>query len=319
MSTQNPTAETPSRGAHDVSTFEVSPRDGLQNEAVVLTVDQRVALIDRLSAVGFTDIEIGSFVSPKWIPQLANTADVFARIEKRPGTRYWALVPNRKGLERAVEAGLQHIAVFMSVSETHNFKNIHRTVAESLEEQRQVISDARSQGMQVRAYLSTVFGCPFEGAVSPSRAIELAHALSEAGAWQISLGDTVGVGHPHQVTDIVGRIKHVVPLEQVALHFHDTCGMALVNVWAGLQAGVRTFDSSMGGIGGCPYAPGAAGNLATEDLINFMHGQGFRTQVTLENASTCGVFLRELLGRPLPGRYHSYYVGSCQRKGEPQH
>lgn len=309
-----------SRPPQHIATFEVSPRDGLQNEAVILTVEQRVAFINQLSDAGFRDIEVGSFVSPRWIPQLANTGDVYARIQKRPGTRYWALVPNLRGLEDAVQAQVPCIAVFMSSSETHNKKNINRTIAESLTEQREVIAQALAHGMRVRAYLSTVFGCPYEGAVDPERVVDLAAALSEAGAHQISLGDTIGVAHPLQVLDVVSRVRELVPLEQLALHFHDTCGMALVNCQAGLQAGVTTFDASMGGIGGCPYAPGAAGNLATEDLLHFLSGMPtgspLETDVSLEAAARVGMFLRELLGRPLPGRYHNYLVGSGQRNSE---
>ncbi|MFM7201505.1 MAG: hydroxymethylglutaryl-CoA lyase [Myxococcota bacterium] len=297
-----------------ISIFEVSPRDGLQNEPVVLSPEQRIAYINRLTQIGFRDVEIGSFVSPRWIPQMANTAEVYARIEKRPGVRYWTLVPNPRGLEAALQAGLQHIAVFMSTSETHNRKNINRSIGESLREQREVISTALAHGVQVRSYLSTVFGCPYEGAVDPEQVVDLAAALSEAGASMISLGDTIGVGHPNQVSDVVARVSQVVPLDQLALHFHDTCGMALVNVWAGLEAGVTTFDASLSGIGGCPYAPGAAGNLATEDLLHFLQGQGLRTPVSLDDAAQGGLFLRELLGRPLPGRYHNYFAGTCLRK-----
>ncbi len=295
--------------------FEVAPRDGLQNERVLLSVQQRVALIDHLSAAGFTNIEIGSFVSPRWIPQMAGTAEVLAGIERRPGTRYWVLVPNRRGFSDALAAGAECVSVFMSSSEGHNRSNVNRSVAESLTELRGILREARAAGLLVRAYLSTVFGCPYDGPVDPGRVVELSHGLLEAGAWQVSLGDTIGVAHPRQVVDMVERVSRVAPPDRFALHFHDTRGIALANVLAGLQAGIRVFDASLSGVGGCPYAPGASGNLATEDMLNLLHASGIETGVSLERAAACGLFLRELLNHDLPGRYHSWFLGR-RRIGE---
>jgi len=299
-----------------VSVFEVAPRDGLQNESVVIPTDQKIALIDRLSDAGFEDIEVGSFVSPKWIPQLADTREVLAGITRRPGVRYWTLVPNPRGFQDAVAEGAECIAVFMSSSETHNRKNVNRSIAQSLEELSQIIADGRARGMRVRAYLSTVFGCPDEGFVDPERVLSLSKSLLEAGAHQISLGDTIGVANPVQVKDMVARLTAVVPLERIALHFHDTRGTALANVLAGLEAGVTVFDASLGGVGGCPYAPGAAGNLAMEDLLFMLKGMGIETGVDLERAAQTGVFLSELIGRKLPGRYHNYHIGQSRRQAE---
>ncbi len=291
-----------------VSVFEVAPRDGLQNDKVLLTPRQRVALIDRLSAAGFQNIEVGSFVSPRWIPQMADTGEVLNRIARRHGTRYWVLVPNRRGFDDALAAGATCISVFMSVTEGHNRANVNRSVSESLAELEGIIQEARAAGVLVRAYLSTVFGCPYEGTVDPQRVVDLSRALLEAGAWQVSLGDTIGVAHPRQVADMVERVTRVAPPDRFALHFHDTRGIALANVLAGMLAGIAVFDASLSGVGGCPYAPGASGNLATEDLLNLLHSSGIETGVSLDQAAACGLFLRELLAHDLPGRYHAYYL-----------
>lgn len=299
-----------------VSIFEVAPRDGLQNESVILPTEQKIAFIDRLSDAGFPDIEAGSFVSPRWIPQLADTRAVLAGIKRRPGTRYWVLVPNARGFQEAVEQGVDSIAVFMSSSETHNRRNVNRTIAESLKELSAVIEQGVARGMKVRAYLSTVFGCPYEGKVDPERVAELSKALLEAGAWQLSLGDTIGVANPLQVKQVMAHLTRDLPVEKLALHFHDTRGTAVANVVAGLESGVTTFDSSMAGVGGCPYAPGASGNVATEDLLFLLTSMGIDAGIDLEQAAACGAFLRGLLGRELPGRYHNYYLGVSRRQAE---
>lgn len=299
---------------NEVNVYEVGPRDGLQNEATVVPTDAKVELISRLAAAGYRDIEVSSFVRPRWIPQLADASDVIARLPRIDGVTWWALVPNVRGLERALDAGLGAVATFMSSSETHNLRNVNRTTRESLAELREVIATAVSEGLRVRSYISTVFGCPYEGHVAPERSVELAAALIDAGAEMISLGDTTGMGNPSQVQDILGRMRAAgIAIERLALHMHDTRGTALANVLAGLQAGVRTFDASVSGLGGCPYAPGASGNAASEDLIAMLEDMGFDTGVDLDRVCEAGLFIESVLGRELPGRYHQYYRGQSSR------
>ena len=300
-----------------VQVYEVAPRDGLQNEATVLPTELKVELIHRLAAAGYSDIEVSSFVRPRWIPQLADASDVVARLPQIEGLTYWALVPNQRGLDRALGAGVHAVATFLSASETHNLKNINRTTRESLRAQREVIANAVSDGLRVRAYISTVFGCPYEGRVDPARAAWLASELLAAGAEQISLGDTTGMGNPALVRQVLAAFHDQgVPLNSIAMHMHDTRGTALANVLAGLEAGVRSFDSSIAGLGGCPYAPGASGNLATEDLVFMLEEMGYQTGVDLEVAADAGHWLEETLGRPLPGRYHQYHRAANARQAE---
>ncbi len=263
--------------------FEVGPRDGLQNEPVILPVESKLALIRRLVASGLRDVEIGSFVHPKWVPQMAATDEVAQALPTDDGVRYWALVPNEKGLDRAIETGIRHVAVFMSSSETHNQKNVNRSIAQSLEGLQAVIGRAREHDLTVRAYISTVFGCPYEGRVDFERVIDIAEKLLDYGAFQISLGDTIGAGEPLQVREGCRRIVEAFgSADDFALHLHDTQGLGLVNVFAGWIEGFRNFDSSVGGLGGCPYAPGAPGNLATEELLNLLHGMHVETGVDAE-------------------------------------
>lgn len=265
-----------------VTVVEVGPRDGLQNEAETVPTDVKVAFVDALSAAGLPVVEATAFVSPKAIPQLADGEEVFRRIAKRSGVRYPVLVPNEKGLDRAEAAGAREIAVFTAASETFNRKNINASIDESFARFRPVLRRARESGMRARGYVSCGFGCPYEGAVLPATAARVARRLLDAGCDEVSLGDTIGVGVPTQVTEIVGRcVDAGVPLARLALHFHDTRGTALANVAEGLRQGVRIFDSSAGGLGGCPYAPGAAGNVATEDLLYLLHGMGYETGVDL--------------------------------------
>lgn len=290
---------------HDVQIFEVSLRDGLQNEAVHLSTDDKLEHLHLLLASGVRDIEVTSFVRPTWIPALADAAEVVARLPRDAEARFWALIPNQVGLDRALSAGVDHICTFLSSSETHNRKNVNRTVRESLEGLRRVVGTAVDEGLGVRSYISTVFGCPYEGPVAVDRTVELATSLLEYGADVIVLGDTTGVAMPDQVQRVVARLVEAgVPRERLALHAHDTRGTALVNVYAAYRAGVRRFDGSVAGVGGCPYAPGAAGNAATEDLVHLFEGMGVSTGVDLEALARAGWFMEDRLGRALPGRVH---------------
>ena len=285
-----------------IQIVEVGPRDGLQNEAAPLSTAEKIVFVDRLSAAGHTVIEVSAFVSPRWVPQMADAAEVFAGITRRPGVRYTALVPNLAGLARARTAGVDEIAIFAAASETFSQRNINQTIDESLATYRQVCHDATVAGLRVRGYLSTCFGCPFEGAVAPSKVAAVAGRLFDLGVYQVAISDTIGVAHPGQVPEVLSEVATRVPVESLALHFHDTRGTALVNVYAGLQAGVTTFDASAGGLGGCPYAPGAAGNLATEDLLYMLNGLGIQTGVSLEGVMQASRAIEPHLGHALPSR-----------------
>jgi hydroxymethylglutaryl-CoA lyase len=286
------------------SVYEVSPRDGLQNEAAFIPIDGKRRLIDALVDAGLRRVEITSFVSPKWVPQLADAEDLARSMKAPPGVTYSALVPNARGLERALEAGLGEIAVFLSASETHNKTNVNKTIADTLAVFEEIVPPAREAGVAVRAYLSTVWGCPYEGAVDPAKVLSIARRLIELGCYQVSLGDTIGVGTPRQTGDIVRRFLDEMPASRFALHFHDTRGTALANALVGLELGVRDFDASVSGVGGCPYAPGAAGNLATEDLVYMLHGMGIETGVDLDKLIVAGNVAEQVIGRSLPGKVH---------------
>jgi hydroxymethylglutaryl-CoA lyase len=284
-----------------VTVVEVGPRDGLQNEASVVATEDKVAFIDALSASGLGVIEATAFVSPKAIPQLADGEEVFRRIAKAPGVRYPVLVPNEKGLDRAEAAGVHEIAVFTAASETFNRKNINASIEESFARFAPVLSRAKRSGIRVRGYVSCAFGCPYEGPIAPEAVARVSARLVSIGCDEISVGDTIGVGVPAQVPEVVGRtVEAGVPLGRLALHFHDTRGTALANVAEGLREGVRIFDSSAGGLGGCPYAPGAAGNVATEDLVYLLHGMGYETGVDLAGVAAASRALARAIGRP-PG------------------
>ena len=307
-----------------VRLHEVALRDGLQNESTVLDVESKLAILRALLDAGFRDIEVTSFVRPRMIPQLSDAAQVVRALPQAPDVRYWALVPNQVGLDRALDAGIGHIATFMSASETHNKKNVNRTRAESLAALESVTRTAVSEGLTVRAYISTVFGCPYEGDVAPEATLELALRLLEAGASELSLGDTTGVANPVQVQRVIRFLESEgVPVNTMAGHFHDTRGTALANVLAAWQCGVRVFDGAVGGVGGCPYAPGAAGNVASEDLANLFAEMGVDTGVDLEAACRAGQVVEDLLGRDLPGRYHAFWQTTrddsdgarCEAKG----
>jgi hydroxymethylglutaryl-CoA lyase len=294
------------------SVYEVSPRDGLQNERATVPIRGKLRLIDALVAAGLERIEITSFVSPRWIPQLADADEVAEHAKAPPGVAFSALCPNRKGLERARAAGMSEVAVFLSASETHNKKNVNKTVADTLVEFAETISLAREAGMRVRGYVSTVWGCPFEGDVDPVRAIAIAKKLVELGCYQVSLGDTIGVGTPRQTERILRVALGELSPARLAMHMHDTRGTALANVLVGLEMGIRDFDASVGGLGGCPYAPGAAGNLATEDLVYMLHGMGVSTGIDLDRLVEAGKVAASIVGRSLPGKVHQAGVRSLK-------
>jgi hydroxymethylglutaryl-CoA lyase len=286
-----------------VTVYEVGPRDGLQNERALVPAAAKIAFVDALSAAGLPVIEVTAFVSPKWVPQMADASDVCAGITKRPGTRYTALVPNQKGLERAVAAGLTDIAVFAAASETFSRRNINQSIDESLARYRDVTARAREAGLRVRGYLSTAFGCPFEGDVPVARVVSLTRALLDIGVYEVAVSDTIGVAHPGQVKSVLGALASQVDAASIALHFHDTRGTALANVLASLDFGIRTFDASAGGLGGCPYAPGATGNLATEDLLYMLHGLGLDTGVSLDAVLDASRAIEPIVGHRLASRY----------------
>jgi isopropylmalate/homocitrate/citramalate synthase len=286
-----------------VRVVEVGPRDGLQNEKARIPTKDKIAFIDLLSAAGFDTIEATSFVSPRAIPQLADASEVMAGVTRRAGVSYPVLVPNTKGMERALASGVRAIAVFTAASETFTRHNINATIAESIENFRPVVKLARAAGIWVRGYISTGFGCPYEGAVPPAKVLEVAERLMELGMDDLSIGDTIGIATPNQVVDVVTLLERHLPMTRLSLHFHDTRGTALANVLTGLQLGVTTFDASAGGLGGCPYAPGAAGNLATEDLLYLLHGLGIETGIDLAKVVKATSFLAPLLGHAPTGKY----------------
>lgn len=296
-----------------VSVYEVAPRDGLQNEAAQVATHSKVRLIEALVVAGLSRIEVSSFVSAKWVPQMADADQVFRMLPRAPGVRYSALCPNGRGLDRARAAGVHEVAVFVSASETHNLRNVNKTVAQTLSTFREVIEPAREAGMDVRAYVSTVWGCPYEGAVDVEKSVAIAQELKARGCYQISLGDTIGVGTPLQTRRIVERFLRDFAPEELALHLHDTRGTALANVLVGLELGITNFDSSVGGLGGCPYAPGAAGNLATEDLVYTLHGMGIETGIDLEKLWLAGQVAEAVCGRELPGKVHQAGVRSLRQ------
>jgi len=287
-----------------VTVVEVGPRDGLQNEAAAIDTADKIAFVDRLSAARLPVIEVSAFVSPKWVPQMADAAEVFDGISRAPGTRYAALVPNLTGLERARASGVGEVGIFAAASETFSRRNINQPIAESLATYRAVCARAAELGIRVRGYVSTAFGCPFEGAIPAARVADVAEALVAMGAFEVAISDTIGVAHPGQVPGVVGAVADRIPLDAIALHFHDTRGTALANVLAAMHLGVATFDASAGGLGGCPYAPGATGNLATEDLIYMLDGLGIETGVDLQALVEASAFIEPRVGHPLPSRYY---------------
>jgi hydroxymethylglutaryl-CoA lyase len=286
-----------------ITVVEVGPRDGLQNERANVATADKIEFVNRLSAAHLPVIEVSAFVSPKWVPQMADAADVFAGIDRRPGTRYTALVPNVAGLERAMVARVDEVAVFASSTETFSRKNINRSIDESLIVYKEVCDRAHAARLRVRGYLSTAFGCPFEGAVAPERVADIAARLVDLGVYEVAVSDTIGIAHPGLVSRVLDAVLARLSVDHVALHFHDTRGTALANVHAALPYGVKTFDASAGGLGGCPYAPGAAGNLATDDLIYMLNGMGLETRVSLEALSEASAFIASKIDHRLPSRY----------------
>ncbi len=297
----------------EVTIYEVGPRDGLQNEARNVPTVDKIRFIDALVASGIKAIEITSFVSPKWIPQLADAAEVARGVQRPPGVRMSALVPNRRGLDTALASGMKEIAVFLSASETHNKKNINKSIAETFDAFKEVIPPAIATNVPVRAYVSTVYGCPYEGEVDPGKAVELTTQLRDLGVYEISLGDTIGVANPAQVEDVLGRVLAKHPATSVAVHFHDTQGTALANCLVALQMGITTIDAAAGGLGGCPYAPGASGNLATEDVVAMLHAMGVRTGIDLDTLAEASRTAATFVGHELPSKYLKAHVGKQAR------
>jgi hydroxymethylglutaryl-CoA lyase len=293
-----------------ITVVEVGPRDGLQNEHAAVSTADKIEFVNRLSAAQLPVIEVSAFVSPKWVPQMADAGEVFAGIARRPGTRYTALVPNLAGLERAQQAGVTEVAVFAASTETFSRKNINQSVNDSFTTYRQVCDAARAGGLRVRGYLSTAFGCPYEGPVPPAVVATLTARLIDLGVFEVAVSDTIGIAHPGQIPAVLEAVLARVPVDRIALHFHDTRGTALANVMASLDFGVATFDASAGGLGGCPYAPGAAGNLATDDLIYMLDGLGAETGVLLSAVSEASAFIESRLDHRLPSRYFQAVAGA---------
>lgn len=282
--------------ADQVRIVEVGPRDGLQNESRPVPFSVKIKLIDKLSEAGLQHIEAGAFVSPKWVPQMADSALVLEGLRRTPGVVYSALVPNTQGLEAALRARAGEVAIFASASETFSQRNIHCSIAESLARFEPVLQAARHAGLRVRGYVSCVLGCPYEGRVAPSAVARVAHALYTGGCYEISLGDTIGTGTPRQTRELIAEVVSALPIGALAGHFHDTYGQALANVYAALEAGVRVFDASISGLGGCPYAPGASGNLATEDLWYMLDGMGYATGIRVDALLDAGAYICGHLG-----------------------
>ena len=280
-----------------VRVVEVGPRDGLQNEPAPVPLETKVAFIDMLSETGLPVIEAGAFVSPKWVPQMADSAEVLKRIRQRPGVSYPVLVPNVKGLEAALAAGAQEIAVFGAASESFSQRNINCSIDESLERFARVSDMAQSAGLKVRGYVSCVLGCPYEGEIAPEAVAHVAEALVGMGCYEVSLGDTIGIGTPAKAQRMIEAVAAEVDIRHLAAHFHDTYGQALANLLAVLQMGVATVDASVSGLGGCPYAPGASGNVATEDVVYMLHGLGIGTGIDLDRLVAAGAFISQALGR----------------------
>jgi hydroxymethylglutaryl-CoA lyase len=286
-----------------ITIVEVGPRDGLQNEKTTIATADKITFTNQLTDAGHSVIEVSAFVSPKWVPQMGDASEVFAAIARREGVRYTALVPNRAGLERAIGAGVTEVAIFAAASDTFSRKNINQSIDESLATYKAVVDEALAAGLKVRGYLSTCFHCPFEGRIAPAKVAAISARLLDLGVFEVAISDTIGAATPGDVVRVLEATAGVLPLDQTALHFHDTRGTALANVLAGLDCGVTTFDSSAGGLGGCPYAPGAAGNLATEDLLFMLNGLGVETGVSLAQTARASRFIETKLDHALAPRF----------------
>ncbi len=291
---------------------EVGPRDGLQNEKELVSTDIKLSFIHALMDAGHTQIEASSFVSPQWVPQMGDAKEIFAGIQKRPGVRTIALVPNQKGLEKALASQVDSIALFTAASESFTKKNINRTIEESLQDFERIVQIAKPQKIWIRGYISTCFGCPYEGEVNPQKVLEVLKRLLRMGVDEISIGDTIGVATPYTVTNLLELISKSCSFDQVALHFHDTRGIALANVLVALQSGIYRFDSSAGGLGGCPYAPGAAGNLATEDLVYMLDGMGIETGIDFDKLCLTSKRMEKILRKTLPSKSLQANVKKCE-------
>ncbi|KAA0943803.1 MULTISPECIES: hydroxymethylglutaryl-CoA lyase [unclassified Pseudomonas] len=285
-----------------VRLVEVGPRDGLQNEAQPISVDDKVRLVDALSAAGLGYIEVGSFVSPKWVPQMAGSSEVFARIQRKPGVTYGALAPNLRGFEDAMAAGVKEVAVFAAASEAFSQRNINCSISESLERFAPIMASAKQHGITVRGYVSCVLGCPYEGQIAPEQVAAVARELYAMGCYEVSLGDTIGTGTAGATRRMFEVVGAQVPRDKLAGHFHDTYGQAIANVYASLQEGIQVFDSSIAGLGGCPYAKGASGNVATEDVLYLLNGLGIETGIDLDQLLLAGQQICTVLGRPTGSR-----------------
>jgi hydroxymethylglutaryl-CoA lyase len=288
----------PSQLPKEVRIVEVGPRDGLQNEPRPVSTEDKLELIERLALAGLTTIEATAFVSPKWVPQMADHAEVLRQVKRHPGVTYPVLVPNMKGFEAALAAGAEEVAVFGAASEAFSQKNINCSIAESLERFRPVIEAAKQHGVRVRGYVSCVLGCPYQGAVAPEAVAQVARELFAMGCYEISLGDTIGAGTPGWTKVMLEIVAKDVPLDKVAGHYHDTFGQALANIYASLETGVGVFDSSVAGLGGCPYSPGASGNVATEDVVYMLNGLNIQTGIDLDRLCEAGDFICEILQKP---------------------
>ncbi|MGY1950016.1 hydroxymethylglutaryl-CoA lyase [Pseudomonas pergaminensis] len=285
-----------------VRLVEVGPRDGLQNEAHPISVADKVQLVDALSAAGLSYIEVGSFVSPKWVPQMAGSAEVFAQIHRKPGVTYGALAPNLRGFEDALAAGVKEVAVFAAASEAFSQRNINCSISESLERFAPIMAAARQHGVSVRGYVSCVLGCPYEGEIAPEQVAAVARELYAMGCYEVSLGDTIGTGTAGATRRLFEVVAAQVPRDKLAGHFHDTYGQAIANIYASLLEGITVFDSSIAGLGGCPYAKGASGNVATEDVLYLLNGLGIHTGIDLEALIGAGQQISTVLGRPTGSR-----------------
>ncbi|MFC3282520.1 hydroxymethylglutaryl-CoA lyase [Litchfieldella rifensis] len=281
-----------------VRLVEVAPRDGLQNEPEPIDTVTKLELIDRLGAAGIRYIEAASFVSPKWVPQMADHRDVMTGLTRREGVTYAALTPNLKGLEAALACGVEEVAVFGAASETFSHKNINCSIAESLERFAPVLERAQSAGVRVRGYVSCVLGCPYEGEIAPTKVAEVSKALYEMGCYEVSLGDTIGVGTPFAAKRMLEAVSRNIPMDKLAAHFHDTYGQALANLYAVLEEGIAVIDSSVAGLGGCPYAKGASGNVASEDIVYLLNGLGIETGIDLNRLADTGTWITQAIGRP---------------------